>query len=168
MPRPRHDPPSLRAAGELARVAPLVARWIERRLAAHDPPLTVTQLLVLEAAAAGGVGGAELARSAAVTPAAVSQLVGGLEAAGLLERMRVEDDRRRQTLVLTAEGRSALRSARLALRRGLEPLLAPLPPREADALADGFARLGAALGAAPPPRRPSRPGPPPPRPPRPR
>ncbi len=31
------------------RTAPLVSRWIERLLAAHDPPLTVAQYLTLQA-----------------------------------------------------------------------------------------------------------------------
>src|SRR6266704_2121314 len=94
---PRHakGQPHEDAADGLARVAPLVARWIERLLASHEPPLTVAQLLALEAAEDGIVGG-ELAKRAAVSPAAVSQLLSGLEDAGLVERLRASDDRRRQ------------------------------------------------------------------------
>lgn len=138
-----------------------MGRWIERLLAAHEPPLTVAQLLMLEAAETGTVTGGELARAAAVSPAAVSQLLSGLEDAGLLARSRAEDDRRRQTLLLTAAGADALRSARLALRGGIGSALAGLPPPEADALARALARLAAELGAAPPPRRPPRPRHPP-------
>jgi DNA-binding MarR family transcriptional regulator len=149
-----------RAADELVRVVPLVGRWIERLLAAHQPPLTVPQLLALEAASTGTARGAELARSAAVSPAAVSQLLSGLEDAGLLERARADDDRRRQILVLTAAGSEALRSARLALRDGIGAVLGGLPPPEADALARALERLAAELGGTPPPRRPPRPHPP--------
>jgi DNA-binding MarR family transcriptional regulator len=164
-PRPRARHAHGRAADELARAAPLVGRWIERLLAAHEPPLSVAQLLALEAAATGDATGAELARSAAVSPAAVSQLLSGLEDAGLLERSRADDDRRRQSLALTTDGVAALRSARLALRDGLGSVLAGLPPREADALARALRLLAAELGGAPPPRRPPRPHPPRPRPP---
>jgi DNA-binding MarR family transcriptional regulator len=156
--RPRHA--RARAADELVRVVPLVGRWIERLLAAHVPPLTVAQLLALEAASTGTANGAELARSAAVTPAAVSQLLSGLEEAGLLERTRADEDRRRQSLVLTAAGIEALHSARVALREGLGAVLGGLPPPEADALARALERLAVELGGAPPPRRPPRPHPP--------
>ena len=101
------------------RTAPLVSRWIDRLLAAHDPPLTVAQYLALQAIAEGEVLGAELARRAAVSPAAVSQLLAALEEDGLLTRGRLEDDRRRQPLALTEQGQWALRSAQTALRERL-------------------------------------------------
>src|SRR5437763_16039422 len=117
MPRPRHRIGSRQAAEALVRTAPLVSRWIDRLLAAHDPPLTVAQYLALQAIAEGEVLGAELARRAAVSPAAVSQLLAALEEDGLLTRGRLEDDRRRQPLALTEQGQWALRSAQTALRR---------------------------------------------------
>src|SRR5881227_4362878 len=117
MPRPRRQPNGLKAAEALVRTAPLVSRWIERLLASHEPPLTVAQYLALQAIAEGEVLGAELARRAAVSPAAVSQLLAALEESDLLTRGRLEDDRRRQPLALTEQGRWALRSAQTALRR---------------------------------------------------
>jgi DNA-binding MarR family transcriptional regulator len=139
------------------RTAPLVSRWIERLLAGHDPPLTVAQYLALQAIAEGEVVGAELARRAAVSPAAVSQLLATLEESGLLARGRLEDDRRRQSLALTEQGRRALRSAQTKLRDRLAGLLADLPPPEADALAGLLERLQASLSGTPPPPRPRRP-----------
>jgi DNA-binding MarR family transcriptional regulator len=138
------------------RTAPLVSRWIERLLAAHDPPLTVAQYLALQGIAEGDVVGAELARRTAVSPAAVSQLLAGLEQSGLLTRGRVEDDRRRQPLVLTEQGQWTLRSAQTALRERLAGLLVDLPPPEADALARLLERLEASLSGTPPPPRPHR------------
>jgi DNA-binding MarR family transcriptional regulator len=160
MPRPRRphgDAPRERAAGALALVTPLVARWIERLLAAHEPPLTVAQFLALEAAAIGEVAGADLARRAAVSPAAVSQLLSGLEEAGLVQRLRSEADHRRQPLTLTTAGVETLRSARLDLRLGIGGALAEMPPHEGEALADALERVGAILAGSPPPRRPPRP-----------
>src|SRR6059036_3323941 len=104
MPRPRHHIRSRRAAEALVRTAPLVSRWIERLLAAHEPPLTVAQYLTLQAIGEGELVGAELARRAAVSPAAVSQLLAALEHDGLLTRGRTEDDRRRQPLALSEQG----------------------------------------------------------------
>jgi DNA-binding MarR family transcriptional regulator len=160
MPRPRHKVGSRQAAEALARTAPLVSLWIERLLAAHEPPLTVAQYLALQAVAEGELVGAELARRAAVSPAAVSQLLATLEENGLLIRGRLEDDRRRQSLALTDEGRQAVRSAQTALRDRLAGLVADLPPHEAEALAVSLDRLQASLRGTPPPPRPRRPPPP--------
>lgn len=159
MPRPRHH--GRPAAEALVRTAPLVSRWIERLLAAHDPPLTLAQYLTLQAIAEGEIVGAELARRAAVSPAAVSQLLAVLEETGLLARRRLEDDRRRQPLVLTERGQLVLHSAQTALRERLAALLADLPGREADALARVLGRLQASLSGTPPPPRPQRPPSPP-------
>lgn len=160
MPRPRHSKSSRETAEALARAAPLVSRWIERVLAVHDPPLTVAQYLALRAIDEEGLVGAELARRTAVSPAAVSQLLATLEAAGLVERLPAQQDRRRQPLALGRQGRLTLRSAQLLLQDNLASLLSDLPPPEVDALGRLLARLERTLtGAVPPPR--------PPRPPRP-
>jgi DNA-binding MarR family transcriptional regulator len=157
MPRPRNHPAGGRAAERLARTAPLVSRWIERVLAAHDPPLTVAQYLALQAIADGEVVGAELARRAAVSPAAMSQLLAALEDAGMLTRARLEGDRRRQPLLLTEQGSWTLQSAQTALRERLAGLLADLPRGEVDALARLLERLEASLKGTPPPPRPPKP-----------
>jgi DNA-binding MarR family transcriptional regulator len=167
MPRPRTHASSSEAAAALARTAPLVSRWVERLLASHSPPLTVAQYLVLEAVDSGDVLGGELARRAAVSPAAVSQLVGYLESVGLLERQRLIDDRRRQPLTLADAGRSCLASARLLLQDRLATLLDGLPGPELDALVRLLAHVESALAGTVPPRRPPRPFKPPhPRPPK--
>jgi len=140
-------------------VAPLAARWVERLLAAQEPPLTSGQFLALEAVAEGEVIGSDLARRAAVSPAAISQLVGALERAGLVARVRAPADRRRQQLALTAAGEAALSSARDSIRTRLAPLLSGLPPVESEALARSLGRLEELLGGKAPPPRPHRPPP---------
>src|SRR5881275_1812528 len=125
MPPPRH--PQTEAADALVAVAPLVSRWIERLLASHDPSLTVAQFLVLRAIATDGLSGSELARRAGVSGPAVSQLLAGLVDRGLLERHELVEDRRRQTLALSAPGRRALGSAQTLLRQRLSSLLTELP-----------------------------------------
>jgi DNA-binding MarR family transcriptional regulator len=160
MPRPPHRRDNReQAADALARVAPLASRWIERLLASHEPPLTPAQYVALETVAGGDVVGAELARRAAISPAAVSQLLAGLEDAGLLERVRTPDDRRRQALALSEKGERTLRSARALLRGRLAGLLGSMPPPEAEALARLLTRVEALLTGAVPPRLPRRPHP---------
>jgi DNA-binding MarR family transcriptional regulator len=163
MPRGQRQASSHQAAEALVRTAPLVSRWIERLLASHDPPLSVVQYLALQAIAEGELVGAELARRAAVSPAAVSQLLGALEGSGLLSRSRLDEDRRRQPLTLTEQGLRTLRSAQTTLRDRLAGLLADLTPPEAGALAHLLERLEASLSGTPPPPKPHRrPSPPPP------
>jgi len=156
--------PHIEAAGALAAVAPLATRWIERLLAAHEPPLTIAQYLALRAIAGGQASSAALARGAGVSGPAVSQLVAGLADAGLIERRPAADDRRRQTLTLTAAGKRAYGSAEKLLQDRVASLLADLPGPEADALSHLLQRVEATLAGRPPPRRP--PPPPPPRPPK--
>src|SRR5579872_1460284 len=99
------------AASALLAVAPLVSRWIERLLAGHAPPLTTAQFLALRSIDREEVSGSELARRTGVSGPAVSQLLAGLADAGLVQRNERVEDRRRQTLALTAAGRQVLASA---------------------------------------------------------
>jgi DNA-binding MarR family transcriptional regulator len=158
MPRPRRVQTD--AAEALVAVAPLATRWIERLLAAHEPPLTVPQYLALRAIAREDISGTELARRAGVSGPAVSQLLAGLADAGLLERSPLAADRRRHTLALSAAGEHAYHSADALLRQRLAALLTDLTRPEADALARLLPRVESMLSVAPPPRR----SPPPPQP----
>jgi DNA-binding MarR family transcriptional regulator len=161
MPAPRRT--QTQAAEALAAVAPLATRWIERLLARHDPPLTVAQYLALRAIAREGISGTELARRAGVSGPAVSQLLAGLDDAGLIDRHAIDADRRRHALDLSPAGERAFRSAQALLRNQLASLLTDLPHPEANALGRLLPRVEAALSGVPPPRRP--PPPPPPTPP---
>jgi DNA-binding MarR family transcriptional regulator len=143
-------------------VAPLATRWIERLLAHHEPARTVPQFLALRSIAREQVSAGDLARRTGVSRPAVSQVLGGLADAGLVERAPAAEDRRRQALTLSADGERAYRSAEALLRERLGSLLEELPRPEADALGRLLPRLEATLSGAPPPRRP-----PPPHPPRP-
>lgn len=156
---PRHRPTS-EAANALLAVAPLVSRWTERLLAAHEPSLTVAQFLALRAIATEELSASELARRTAVSGPAVSQLLASLVDAGLVERSEIAEDRRRHALELTASGERVLASARAVLSERLAGLLAELPRPEADALARALPQVEAQLSGAPPPRRPPPPGPP--------
>ena len=156
MSRPRSP---ANAAEPLVGVAPLVSRWIERVLAAHEPQLTLGQFLALRAIAAERLTAAELARRTGVSGAAVSQLVAALDQAGWVDRVQAVDDRRRQALALTEAGRGVYRTAARLVHSRVGELLTAFPAPEVDRLGRLLERLERALGGAPPPRRP----PPPPR-----
>jgi DNA-binding MarR family transcriptional regulator len=72
----------------------------------------------------------------------------------MLTRDRLEDDRRRQPLSLTEQGRWTLQSAQTALCERLAGLLADMPRAETDALARLLERVEASLSGTPPPPRP--------------
>jgi len=152
-----HNP--LREAAEsLVGVAPLLSRWLERLLAGHEPPLSAAQYEALRAVGAGDVSAAELARRSGVSGPAVSQLLGGLVDAGLLQRGELAGDRRRHALTLSPDGRRVLRSADALLSGQLESLLGTLARPEADGLARALPFVEASLAGTPPPRRPKPPG----------
>lgn len=159
--RPRPPGPVPGAADTLAVVALLAARWAERLLAAHQPPLTVTQYLALRAISEEEIPAAELARRAGVSGPAVSQMLAALADAGLIKRTPVPSDRRWQALALSAAGQRAFRSAQALLADRFGELLSELPHPETGALARALPHVAAALSGSPPPRRPPPPPPPP-------
>jgi DNA-binding MarR family transcriptional regulator len=148
------------AADALVAVAPLVSRWIERLLAAHEPPLTVAQFLALRAIATQEVSGSELARRTGVSGPAASQLLSSLAQGGMIERSEIAEDRRRRALAVSNRGRDTLASSQAVLRERLASLLEELPRPDADALARALPQVEAALSGAPPPRRQPPPHPP--------
>lgn len=161
MPAPRK--PQTDAAEALVAVAPIVSRWIERLLAQHNPPLTVSQYLALRAIAGEPLTGSDLARRTGVSGPAISQLLAALAETGMLERHPDPGDRRHQTLRLSIAGARTYDSARATLRRSVGALLSDLPHPEAHALGQLLPRVEAALAGTAPPRKP-RPPPPPRRP----
>jgi DNA-binding MarR family transcriptional regulator len=164
-PRPHLPGPSPGAADALAVAALLAARWAERLLASHEPPLTVTQYLALHAISEEEIPAAELARRAGVSGPAVSQVLAGLGQAGLIQRTPVPADRRWHALALSAQGQRVYLAAQALLRDRFSELLTELPHPETSALARALPQIAAALSGSPPPRRPHPPppgGPPPP------
>lgn len=154
-PRPPGDrDPAPSAADTLAVVALLAARWAERLLAGHQPPLTTTQYLALRVISDEAIPAAELARRAGVSGPAVSQVLAGLGEAGLIQRTPVPSDRRWHALALSAQGHSVLSSAQALLGERFVELLSELPHPETSALARALPHVAATLSRSPPPRRP--------------
>ena len=92
--------------------------------------------------------------------AAVSQLISGLRAKGLVERGGPLADPRSRGISLTAQGEETLASATELVSGRLGELLVDLPKPEADALVRLLERVEAALSGTAPPKRPAPPRPP--------
>ncbi len=87
----------------------------------------------------------ELAAEEGISPPAMSGHVDRLERAGLLERERSSDDRRRVGLELTADGRHALRRLRARRTTWLAGRLARLPDEERERVEQALPALRAML-----------------------
>jgi DNA-binding MarR family transcriptional regulator len=92
-------------------------------------------------ALADGPSQQQLGAALGLDPSGLITAIDELEDAGLLERRRAEEDRRRHALFLTGAGEAKLADARgAALRRG-EELIAPLSRAEAERLHDLLRRV---------------------------
>jgi DNA-binding MarR family transcriptional regulator len=90
--------------------------------------LQYTALTVLERHA--DMSSAQLARRSFVTAQSMADLIGALEARGLIERHRDRTDRRRLVVALTAEGRALLDRYRDEVTALEVSMVAGLPPDE--------------------------------------
>jgi DNA-binding MarR family transcriptional regulator len=88
-----------------------------------------------------GLSLAELAAEEGISPPAMSGHVDRLERAGLLERVRSTDDRRRIGLRLTDEGARLLRRVRARRTTWLTGRLGTLEPDQLDAIAAAIPAL---------------------------
>ncbi len=83
----------------------------------------------------------QLATSLAIDRSAMVYLIDGLEAAGLVERLRNPDDRRAFLITLTDGGRRTQQRAAAAMTSAQETLLEPLNKGERDELRQLLGRI---------------------------
>jgi DNA-binding MarR family transcriptional regulator len=110
---------------------------LARELRREVHPLGVTGgqvSLLAQIRANPGVGAHELAALERVSPAAMSGHVHRLERSGLVARTTHPADRRRQSLALTPEAESVLRSVRSRRTAWLAERLRRLSPEDLDAV----------------------------------
>ena len=93
-----------------------------------------------------GLSLAQLAGEEGITPPALSGHVDRLEAAGLLERVRSTEDRRRVGLRLTGEGARLMRRIRARRTTWLADHLGALDPAELEAVEAAIPALQNLLG----------------------
>lgn len=116
----------------------------ERRTPFAGADLTPTQLELLfvlahsERAVTPGAAAVRLG----ITPGAVTQLVEGLRAAGLVESSPNPDDRRSRILHLTTAHRQSVAAFERSVVERLLPRFAPLGDAELRTLAELMARIG--------------------------
>lgn len=93
-----------------------------------------------------GLSLAELAAEEGISPPALSGHVDRLERAGLIERVRSSEDRRRVGLRLTDEGTRLLRRVRARRTTWLTNRLGSLEPTELEAIENAIPALQRLLG----------------------
>ncbi len=81
-----------------------------------------------------------IARRFSVTPATVTRLVDALERKGLVQRVRLEEDRRTVRVELTDEGEEMIGKV-IDVGEELEQLVRALPEREQEILAEGLMEI---------------------------
>jgi DNA-binding MarR family transcriptional regulator len=104
-----------------------MAKQVE--LGLDDVELSLPQYRILWLLDAGPTISSTLADHLAVRPPSVTAVVDGLVGRGLVERHHTEDDRRRVSHVLTAEGRRLLAAADEAVDGRLSDIADCLPSR---------------------------------------
>lgn len=121
-----------------------VTRQLERELLdEHGMSLAEYDVLVqLAGAPDRQLRMSELADRLLLSRSGATRLVDRLETAGHVARVTCESDRRGQWATLTAAGLERLRAAWPTHQRGIQDhFLAPIPPRERDALQRALERL---------------------------
>ena len=135
--RPQHAPETV-ALRDLATAGSEASTALARRMTMHPTDLAAMSHI---AYAAQQLGPGELSSRLGITPAATTDLIDRLEAAGHLLRERNPDDRRRVRLVPTE-------SAKAAVRSQLADLLDRLDSVSEDFTADERAAIQRYLEAA--------------------
>ena len=109
-----------------------VAAWLSKRVevALGTVDLTVPQFRVLGILAEGSSAASGLADRLAVRRPAITALVDGLVARGLVDRRQEDSDRRRVELRLTKDGERILAAADRAVDEYLESIAGHLPAKD--------------------------------------
>jgi DNA-binding MarR family transcriptional regulator len=94
----------------------VAVRRARSRSGEREGGLTLSQYELLRAlTASAGLPSGRLAEMAGIAPASATQILDGLERAGIVERSRSSGDRRTVTITLTAEGRHQVERKRRSI-----------------------------------------------------
>ncbi|HEY8582174.1 MAG TPA: MarR family transcriptional regulator [Capillimicrobium sp.] len=123
-------------------------RRMRGREAQRSGGLSFSQHAVLRVLIDGEVHSAgELAREADLTPASMTKMLDGLSAAGLVGRVRDEDDRRRVAVAITDAGRAVHAEKEATIRAAYEQALGDADDAQIAAMADALRRVAAIYDA---------------------
>ena len=138
---------------QLARAAGIVKQSLERELAAAGGSVSTWQVLVL-VRSKHWVAQAHIADAMGITAATMTHHLNALESQGLVRRWREADNRRVQSVELTAGGEALFAQLRGAARRHDRKLRSKLEDEEATMLTELLAKLAgpsaASVGDEPP------------------
>jgi DNA-binding MarR family transcriptional regulator len=148
VPAAKASTPTGTVAYWLGTVGAVVAQRYADRVAPLDLKLKHVGLLTL-LATGRPESQLDLARHMGIAPSLVVRLADHLESLGALERTRDSRDRRRQTLRLTAHGRTLLARCTELSRATDAELLAGVPAADRAALHAILERIAGNLGSAP-------------------
>jgi DNA-binding MarR family transcriptional regulator len=129
-------PPEIEPALEVADLMGHVARHLHRETSIALAPLGLSraQARVVRLLAQGPLRMAAIAEALSVVPRTITDLVDGVEAAGLVERRPDPDDRRSTFVALTPDGRLLLDRLAVARRDGAERIFGGLDESDRDEL----------------------------------
>lgn len=123
-------------------------RRMRGREAQRHGGLSFSQHAVLRALADGDVHSAgELARETDLTPASMTKMLDGLSAAGLVERVRDEVDRRRVAVRITDGGRAIQAEKEAAISAAYREVLGDASDDDIAAMAEALRRVAAIYDA---------------------
>lgn len=130
------DPAEMEAALEIADLLSQVVRHLHRGMSEALAPLGLSraQSRVVRLLADGPLRMTDIADRLSVVPRTVTDLVDGVEAAGLVARRPDPDDRRSSLVVLTADGRLLLDRLEVARRESAEQAFGRLDPADRTVL----------------------------------
>ena len=150
---PEVDVAAMALFGRLSRAHTLASRAIDEGLAGHGINRAEFDVLATlrRAGAPHRLLAGELAASMLLSPAATTNRVDRLAAAGLVERLPVEGDGRAVLIGLTHAGRSVAEDAVRAHSANERRLLAGLSARQERALSGLLAALSRSVAGEPPP-----------------
>lgn len=119
-------------------------RRMRGREAQHPDKLRYAPYQVLRVLTDGEVHSAgELATAADLTPGSLTKMLDGLSDAGLVERVRDVEDRRRVAVRITEEGRSLHDEKDARIRAAWESVLGGADAAELEAMATALRRVAA-------------------------
>jgi len=138
--------PLFQAMRRLQQDAEVHAKRLARCLA-RDGWLSPGQLMILQVLASEGqLTASDLSRRVSLTAATLSGQIDRLEERGLLQRQRDDQDRRRQWLLLSDNGRALLQQAPALLSPEFRARFAALPQWERHALTAALLRAAELCG----------------------
>ncbi|MEL6291477.1 MAG: MarR family winged helix-turn-helix transcriptional regulator [Pseudomonadota bacterium] len=109
---------------------------------ARDMGLTLRQVAILEAIESGGtIIQSEIVQRTGIDRSTVTELMGRMDARGLVTRERDSRDARAYLVTVTEQGRDQLMRAREAANRASDAFVAQLPRRDRDQFFEALRQL---------------------------